>query len=139
MLERARHRLASLDRPVEIRQAAAEELPFEDASFDTVVCTAVLCTVRDPARSLAEMRRVLVPGGRYIFFEHVRDNNRVGALWQNLISPIWRWLGAGCRPNQDTQRFIEAAGFRIQKLERLNPSPPGDPTRPCIKGVALRD
>ncbi len=138
MLERARKRAAEAGRPIDVQQAPAEELPFPDLSFDTVVCTSVICNVRDPRKALSEMRRVLKPGGEYRFFEHVRYDGGVGGLWQDAIRPVWGWLGAGCRPNQDTARLIQEAGFQVQQMEKLRPSLFIDPTRPCIKGVARR-
>src|SRR5439155_19115331 len=80
MLERARKRAEEVGRAIDIRQAPAEDLPFADGSFDTVVSTLVLCTVRDPAAALAEVRRVLEPGGELHFCEHGRFENAVGAL-----------------------------------------------------------
>ncbi len=137
MLARARKRMARCSRPIEIQQAAAGSLPFEDESFDTVVATSVLCTVRDVARALSEIRRLLKPTGEFRFLEHVRHDHAVGAFWQDLITPVWRWLGAGCRPNQDTARLIREAGFTIDELEPFKGDPLLiDPTRPCIKGVA---
>jgi len=134
MLERARKRLAALGRNnIELRQASAEELPFEDASFDHVVSTLVLCTVRDQARALAEARRVLKPGGTLRFIEHVRnDESRFWGTVQELITPLWRWWGAGCHPNRRTQQAIEDAGFRIDWIDviRIGPGTPG------IYGVA---
>jgi len=138
MLERARKRAAEAGRPIDVQQAPAEDLPFAELSFDTVVCTSVICNVRDPRKALSEMRRVLKPGGEYRFFEHVRYDGGVGGLWQDAIKPVWGWLGAGCRPNQDTARLIQEAGFHVQQMEKLTPSLFIDPTRPCIKGVALR-
>ncbi len=139
MIERAARLAAQLGRPIDVRQAPAEELPFEDASFDTVVSTLVMCTVRDPAKALTEVRRVLKPGGQFRFFEHVRYDYAFGAFWQDLVTPLWRWMGAGCHPNRDTARFIAEAGFQFRQLESLKPEPPLPPmivTRPCIKGVA---
>ena len=129
MLERARKRLAALGRNnIELRQASAEELPFEDASFDHVVSTLVLCTVRDQARALAEARRVLKPGGTLRFIEHVRnDESRFWGTVQELITPLWRWWGAGCHPNRRTQQAIEDAGFRLDWIDviRIGPGTPG--------------
>ena len=140
MLERVKKRARQAHRPIELKQAPAEELPFADASFDTVVSTLVLCSVRDPAKALSEIRRVLKPEGQFRFYEHVRYDHAFGAFWQDLITPIWRWFGAGCHPNRDTARSIEEAGFMIQNLELLKPVPPLPPmlfARPHIKGVAL--
>lgn len=141
MLRKAERRALEAGRPIELKQAPAEELPFADSTFDTVVSTLVLCSVQDPIRSLAEIRRVLKAEGQFRFFEHVRYEYAFGAFWQDLITPLWRWLGAGCHPNRDTARAIQEAGFLIQQLELLKPVPPLPPmlfARPHIKGVAVR-
>ncbi len=133
MLKRARVRLQELGATnVEIQQAPAERLPFDDASFDHAVCTWVLCTVDDLPRTLAEIRRVLKPGGTFRFMEHVgNDENVVWGGLQRVIAPVWRWMGAGCRLTQRTERFIEGAGFRFEWIERV----PGW-LQPAIYGVA---
>lgn len=139
MLEKARKRLAEASRPIDLRQASAEDLPFEDNSFDTVVGTLVMCSVPRPQRALAEIRRVLKPGGEYRFYEHVRYRHWFGALWQDVILPVWRWCGAGCHPNRDTGRLIREAGFEIVQSEYskpLLPIPPMIFSRPHLKGVA---
>ncbi len=141
MFERAERRARTVGRTIDLRRAPAEALPFEDGSFDTVVCTLVLCSVRDPEKALAEMRRLLKPEGQYRFYEHVRYEHAFGAFWQDLVTPVWRWLGAGCHPNRDTARSIREAGFVIQEMELLKPLPPVPPmvfSRPHIKGIALR-
>ena len=139
MLKRARRRAEQAARPIELRQAGAEELPFEDAAFDSVVSTLVLCTVPDPDRALSEVRRVLKPGGELRFFEHVRYDHAFGAFWQDAVAPVWRWIGAGCNPNRDTAALIRAAGFEFDQLEFFKhhlPVPPLGFVRPHIKGVA---
>jgi len=139
MLERARKRAAAVERPIDIRQASAEALPFEDGSFDTVVSTLNMCSIPHPDRALAEVRRVLKPGGEYRFYDHVRYDNGFGAFWQDLITPVWKWLGGGCHPNRDVVRIMEDAGFDIVEQERSNPLPAIPPmiiTRPHVKGVA---
>ena len=134
MLERARRRLTELGATnIELQQAPAEELPFDDASFDHVVSSLVLCTVRDLPRALAEARRVLKPEGTFRFMEHVRnDESRFWGTVQDVIVPVWRWFSAGCHPNRRTQQAIEEAGFRLEWLEqfRIAPGTPG------IYGVA---
>ncbi len=134
MLERARRRLEELGlRNVELHQAPAEEIPLEDASFDHVVSSLVLCTVRDQSRALAEARRVLKPEGTFRFMEHVRnDESRFWGTVQDLITPAWRWFGAGCNPNRRTRQAIEDAGFRIEWLEQVRIAP----GTPAIYGVA---
>jgi len=131
MLRRARRRAERLGLAVDLRQAAAEALPFADASFDTVVATLVFCTVGDPARALAEVRRVLKPGGTFRFIEHVRADAPALAWLQDRLTPVWQRLGAGCHPNRQTLEAIEGAGFEIVELQRQ----PFGPT-PLIVGVA---
>jgi ubiquinone/menaquinone biosynthesis C-methylase UbiE len=118
MLRRARRRAAGLGREVKLVQAPAEALPFEDRSFDTVVTLAVLCSVDDPPRALAEIRRVLRPGGRFVFLEHVRADDAQLARRQDRYERPWGWFTCGCHPNRDTLAAIEAAGFEVVELER---------------------
>jgi len=124
MLEHAGKRLAGLGAEnIELRQAGAEDLPFDDASFDTVVSTTVFCSVADPARGLAEVRRVLKPGGAFRFIEHVRANGGWRARVQDAMVPLWGWLGAGCHPNRRTLETMKAAGFEIAEVryDKLSP------------------
>ena len=95
-------------------QGSAEALPFRDESFDTVVSGLVLCSVPDPARALAEVRRVLRPGGSLRALEHVRATGTWQARWQDVLQPAWTRLTGGCHPNRDTERAVEAAGFEIE-------------------------
>jgi ubiquinone/menaquinone biosynthesis C-methylase UbiE len=139
MLKRARRKAEGVARSIELRQASAEELPFEDNSFDTVVSTLVMCTVPGPLRALSEVRRVLKPSGELRMFEHVRYENAFGAFWQDLVTPPWRWFVAGCHPNRDTASLVREAGFEFQRLEQLKLQPPIPPfvfARPHIKGIA---
>ena len=94
-------------------QGSAEALPFRDGVFDTVVSGLVLCSVPDPARGLAEVRRVLRPGGTLRALEHVRATVAWRARVQDLIQPAWTWVAGGCHPNRDTERAVERAGFTI--------------------------
>src|SRR5262249_9440351 len=80
----------------------ATELPADDASFDAAVASLVLCSVSDVGGALAEMRRVLKPGGELRFFEHVRSNRLVFGMLQDAITPLWSRAGGGCHPNRDT-------------------------------------
>lgn len=98
--------------------AAAEQLPLADDSCDVAVSTLVLCTVRDPARSLAEIRRVLVPGGSLVFLEHVRAEEPRLAAWQDRLHGVHKFAGHGCHCNRPTLETIEAAGFQVTQLER---------------------
>lgn len=141
MAERARKRAAALGRHIEVHEVAAESLPFPDASFDGVVSILVLCTVSDQSKALQEIVRILKPGGVFRFIEHVRCENRLAAAFQDLAAPAWRWLGAGCNPNRDTARAIEASGLRLEQLRTFKLAPPIPPlcvTRPAIFGAASR-
>jgi ubiquinone/menaquinone biosynthesis C-methylase UbiE len=119
-------------------EAPAEQLPFDDGSFDTVVATLVLCTVEDPQRALAEARRVLVEGGRLLYLEHVRSSRPGLRRLQDLLERPWGFFAGGCHPNRHTDQAIADAGFWIDSLERdkLPKAPPI--VRPLIRGVARR-
>jgi len=141
MMERAQKRAAESDKNIELKSAPAEALPFPDASFDYVIDTLVLCSVKDQRKALSEMKRVLRPGGELRLYEHVRYENPAGALMQNIISPAWQWVGAGCHPNRDTGRALREAGFEVLSAEVTKPSPPIPPmlfTRPHLRAIARR-
>jgi ubiquinone/menaquinone biosynthesis C-methylase UbiE len=95
--------------------ARAEALPFRDASFDTVVSGLVFCSVGDPARGLAEVRRVLRPGGELRMLEHVRATSRWHARFQDWIQPVWTRVAGGCHPNRETETTVARAGFVIDE------------------------
>lgn len=136
MARQLRERAGSGARPVEVVEAPAERLPFPDDRFDTVVGTLVLCTVDDPDRALAEVDRVLKPGGRFLFLEHVRSPDPRLARWQDRLHRPWRFVGVGCNCNRDTPRTLEASPLHVDRLDRgeLPKSPPI--TRPLIAGRA---
>jgi ubiquinone/menaquinone biosynthesis C-methylase UbiE len=99
-------------------QATAEALPFRAAAFETVITGLMLCSVPDPARGLAEVRRVLRPDGTLRALEHVRSSTPWRARLQDALQPAWTWLAGGCHPNRDTERAVEAAGFVIESQGR---------------------
>jgi ubiquinone/menaquinone biosynthesis C-methylase UbiE len=141
MASRLRDRVAhgaSAIPAVEVVEAPAEDLPFDDGSFDTVVATLVFCTVEDPPRALAEARRVLVEGGKLLYLEHVRSRRPGLARWQDWLERPWGFVGAGCHPNRATDQLLPSAGFWIDSMERdrLPKAPPI--VRPLIRGVARR-
>jgi ubiquinone/menaquinone biosynthesis C-methylase UbiE len=126
MRARGERRAAESGRPVRFVPESAEELPFEDDSFDWAVSMAVLCTVPDAARALAEIRRVLKPGGALLFVEHVRSESPRLARWQDRLERPWGIVAQGCHPNRDTVGALRAAGFKVELVERgeLQLAPP---------------
>jgi ubiquinone/menaquinone biosynthesis C-methylase UbiE len=141
MAKRLRTKLETDPPPVagvEVIEAPAEDLPFDDASFDTVVATLVFCTVADPARAMAEAKRVLADGGALLYLEHVRSENRRLARFQDLLERPWGFLAGGCHPNRPTSETIAGAGFWVERLDRgaLPKAPPI--ARPLISGIARR-
>jgi SAM-dependent methyltransferase len=118
-------------------QAPAESLPFADDSTDTVVFTLVLCTVPDPAAAIAEAARVLRPGGKLLFLEHVRSEDPGLARWQDRFEKPWRFLADGCHCNRDTVSLIEASPLTLEQVEddRLPKAPPI--IRPLARGSAV--
>jgi SAM-dependent methyltransferase len=120
----------------EVVEAPAERLPFPDDAFDTVVSTLVLCTVPDQPGALAEVRRVLKPGGRMLFLEHVRASDPDLAKWQDRLMRPWRVIGYGCHCNRDTAAEMTRAGFRLDLQPWRLPKAPAI-VRPVIEGVAI--
>ena len=118
MARQLRAKVAGLATPVTVVEASAEALPFADASFDTVALTLVLCTVPEPDRALAEIARVLKPGGRFLFLEHVRADEPGLARWQDRLNPPWRVFGHGCNCNRDTLATIERSPLAVERAER---------------------
>ena len=113
-LRRARRRAPR----VAVIAASAAALPFRDGVFDAITSSLAFCTVPDPARGLAEVRRVLRPSGDLRMLEHVRSLVPWRARCQDLIQPVWTRVMGGCHPNRETERTVEAAGFRIDPAER---------------------
>lgn len=136
MARRLRPKLAESSRDAEVVEAPAERLPFEDSSFDTAVFTLVLCTIPDPAAALAEAARVLKPGGKVLFLEHVRSRDPRAARWQDRLEKPWRFCGDGCHCNRDTLATIEASPLTPEHVDhdRMPKAPPI--VRPMIRGSA---
>ena len=137
MLRRAERRARRLGREVVTVRAPVESLPYPDGSFDTVVGSLVLCSVVDQDRALAEIRRVLRPGGRYLFLEHVRSDDPKLARRQDRLERLWRAVTFGCHPNRDTLPRIEAA-FDVEKVERGELPAGPRIVRPYVIGRALK-
>lgn len=104
---------------VQVTEGTAEALPFDNASFDTVVCTFTLCSVHSPAAALAEARRVLKPGGRLLFCEHGLAPDADVARWQRRIEPVWKRIAGGCHLTRPIGSAITAAGFKIDGLQSM--------------------
>jgi ubiquinone/menaquinone biosynthesis C-methylase UbiE len=138
MVKRLRPRVREAGLDAEVVEAPAERLPFEDSSFDTAVYTLVLCTVPDPAAALAETARILKPGGKLLFVEHVRSKDPGAARWQDRLEGPWRFFADGCHCNRDTVATIEASGFTLEGVseDELPKAPPL--VRPVARGSALR-
>jgi SAM-dependent methyltransferase len=138
MIKRLRQKLAESGSDVELVEAGAESLPFEDSSFDTAVFTLVLCTVPDPRAALAEVARVLKPGGQLLFIEHVRAEDPAVARWQDRLEGPWRVFADGCRCNRDTVASIETSPLTVDSVERGELPKSPSITRPLVWGRATR-
>ena len=103
---------------VPIVLGAAEQLPFRSGAFDTVVSGLVFCSVSEPPRAFAEVRRVLVPGGTLRMLEHVRATTRLHARLQDAFQPLWTRFTGGCRPNRDTEAALLIAQFQVDASSR---------------------
>lgn len=136
MARRLRRRASEAGRSAQVVEAPGDRLPFPDDSFDTVVSTLVLCTVPDALATLAEIRRVLRPGGTLLLIEHVRSEDGGVARWQDRLHPLWVRVGHGCHCNRDTLATLRAAGFSTADVQpgRLPKAPPW--VRPAISGTA---
>jgi ubiquinone/menaquinone biosynthesis C-methylase UbiE len=137
MARRLELKLAEHALPARVVRAAAEDLPFDPESFDYVVSTLVLCTVDDPDQALAQIQRVLRPGGQLVFIEHVRSEDLKLARWQDRLNGVQRVVGHGCNCNRDTLQSLQRAGLSVVELQRdrLRKAPPI--VQPLITGVAL--
>lgn len=135
MIRRARERAAEASAAIQVFQVDAQRLPLDDQSFDYVVGTLVMCTIPAPEKALAEIRRVLRPGGKYVFLEHVRADTPRLARWQDRLERPWRLIAGGCHPNRDTVRTIADSGFHLITVEKFELGLPW--TKPHVLGLAL--
>ena len=102
---------------VPLIEGAAESIPLQRNSIDTVVTTWTLCTVSDPVGALLEMRRVLKPGGQLLFVEHGLAPEEKIRRWQNRLDPVWKRIAGGCHLDRPIRELIEKAGFQITQLD----------------------
>jgi len=119
MRQRAQKNLARSPVPVEWLDLPGEEIPLEDDSADCVLLTFTLCTIPDFATALAQMHRVLKPGGKLIFCEHGAAPDESTRRWQDRINPLWKKVSGGCNLNRPIPSCLEQAGFAIQNLESM--------------------
>jgi len=113
-------------------------LPFDSGRFDCVVTTFTLCSIPEPDAALAEMRRVLKPGGRYVFIEHGRAESDGTARWQDRVNPIWKRVMDGCNINRRMDQLVLQAGFSLASLDRFRYRGPSILAQ-MYRGVATRD
>ena len=131
---------AARSAPVPVRVVAgdADALPAGDGEVDVVVASLVLCSVPDVDRALAEMARVLRPGGELRYYEHVRSARPVGALLEDAVVPLWRRMAGGCRPNRRTGEAVRAV-FDVEHEERFRFRPAAlGPASDHLVGLARR-
>lgn len=140
MLAQLRERLDQVAPGIDVtaRRASASSLPLGDGEADAVVCTLVLCTVPDPGAVLAEVRRILRPGGRLVFLEHVAAEDRPERLRrQELFDHVWHLFAGGCRLTRRTEAAIGAAGFTVTDIIRESARKAPTVIRPMIRGTAV--
>ncbi len=139
MHERLRRNADKHDVDLEIRSVGGEQMELDDSSAEAVIGTLVLCTVADPAQVLSEVHRVLKPGGRFTFLEHVAapPGSLLRPLQRALHMP-WHWLFEGCHLTRESSPQIEAAGFTEVTINRFDLQSPVFPIRPHISGYALK-
>lgn len=139
MLGKLEQRARRAGRKAELLRAASDALPLPDASFDTVVSTLVLCSVRDLADTLGEARRVLRPGGKLVFLEHVAaEDNPSRLLWQGRVERVWKHLAGNCHLTRRTGAAIRAAGFEVEHEVREDMRKASPLARATIRGVARK-
>jgi ubiquinone/menaquinone biosynthesis C-methylase UbiE len=112
----ARRRRAVIPFKFDVLQCSGEDMPLESRSIDTVLTTWSLCSVADPHRVLREARRLLRPGGQFLFVEHGRSPDASVRTWQDRLDPIWTRIAGGCHLNRKMDDLVNAAGFRIEQI-----------------------
>jgi ubiquinone/menaquinone biosynthesis C-methylase UbiE len=140
MQKHLKEKADQFNRPIEMLTGSAEDIPLEGESMNAVVSTLVLCSVTDLPQTLSEIKRVLKPGGSFLFIEHVaaREGTRLRTM-QRWIKPLWRWIADGCHPDRETWKAIEGAGFKDVELEHFRLSLPLPVVGPHIMGRAVKN
>jgi SAM-dependent methyltransferase len=138
LARRLRRSAASAGRPVRLASLEQGLLPLDSACFDTAVSTLALCLVSDLPATLAEIARVLKPGGRLLFLEHVRADSPGLARWQDRLERPWRYLAIDCHCNRDLLAAIEDSALEIERVERGQLPKLGPLVAPLVAGAAVR-
>jgi len=137
LTEMASKRAQDVHAPVKMLQISSEEIPVDDASFDSIVCTWTLCSIPNVYRALREMRRVVKPGGKFYFIEHGLAPDHSVQRWQRRIEPLWKIIGGGCHLTRKTDQLIQDAGFDLPELDHAYEPGPKWATY-MTHGVAVR-
>jgi ubiquinone/menaquinone biosynthesis C-methylase UbiE len=138
MRSQLERRVRRAGRRASVVDAGAESLPFADESIDTVVSTLVLCTVDSPKLALREVERVLRPGGRLLFLEHVRSEEPRLARWQDRLAGPWQRFAEGCRCNRPTVELIQASGLQLEDVRENSWRGMPRIVRPLVTGAAIK-
>lgn len=144
MLEQARENLQTLQRDgaalpsVTLKQGSVTALDFADHSFDTVVTFLVFCSVSDPIVAANEIYRVLKPGGRLLFFEHVVARDHRLSKWQTRLNPVWKKVACGCNLTRDTRLLFEKTGFKFEEIREFVHPDSLKITSHKIQGIAVK-
>lgn len=117
LLQMAQRTAAELNAPLVPMLGSAESMPLHSKSIDTVVSTWTLCSIPDAPRALKEVRRVLKPGGSFLFVEHGAAPDPDVRKWQNRLTPVWKCLGGGCHLNRRIDALVKDAGFELPRLD----------------------
>jgi ubiquinone/menaquinone biosynthesis C-methylase UbiE len=138
--QRAAEAAAKAEVKITVVDGLADALPAEDASFDAGVASLVLCSIGNPGAALAELYRVIRPGGELRFYEHVISEKPGFARFQRAVTPVWKHLAGGCHADRDTKASIKKAGFEIEQVRSFpfRASVLVLPATPHVLGVARR-
>ena len=114
---KAEQRAAQIEAEVNVLGLSGEALDSDDNEFDSIVCTWTLCSIPNPYRAVAEMRRVLKPGGKLIFVEHGKSDDASVVKWQARIEPLWKKIGGGCHLTRRADRLLADGGFKLREFD----------------------